>query len=115
MPSPRAWHDKLNQVLHQFGFLPSKCDPSLFIHSRPGVQLFALVYVDDILITWSSKVLIHDLIQKLNTSFAFKHLGEPDYFLGLELKYLPMDQSYLLKISTLETYSTRLLWMIVKA
>lgn len=37
--------------------------------------MFALVYVDDILITGSSP--------------ALKHLGKPDYFLGLEVKYLP--------------------------
>lgn len=33
-------------------------------------------------------MLIHDLIQKLQTQFALKHLGKPSYFLGIEVKYL---------------------------
>lgn len=51
------------------------------------MQLFALVYVDDILITGSAGALIHDLIKKLNKTFAFKHMGKPDYFLAIEVKY----------------------------
>lgn len=29
--APRAWFERLARVLHNFGFLTSKCDPSLFI------------------------------------------------------------------------------------
>lgn len=78
-------------MLHQFGFTPNKCDPSLFVYSSQGVQLFVLVYVDDILITGPTTSLIHDLIKKLNATFALKHLGKPDYFLGLEVKYQPNE------------------------
>lgn len=87
--APRAWHDRLKLALKQFGFSPSRCDSSLFIHTSKGVQLFALVYVDDILITGSSPSLIQDLINKLNKEFALTKMGRPDYFLGLEFKYLP--------------------------
>ena len=85
--APRAWYEKLHQALLHFGFLPSKCDHSLFVYQQTDVCLFALVYVDDILITGSSSPLIHDLINKLHNKFALKKLGKPEYFLGIEVKY----------------------------
>lgn len=48
--------------------------------------------------TGSSTKLISDLISKLNAKFALKHLGKPDYFFGIEVKYLP-NGSMLLKQS----------------
>lgn len=78
----------MTHALLQFGFHASRCDPSRFTYSRSGVCLHALVYVDDILITGSSAALVNDLIAKLHATFALKQLGKPDYFLGIEVKYL---------------------------
>lgn len=86
--APRAWYEWLTQALLLFGFKASKCDPSLFVYNHNGITLYALVYVDDILITGSSSKLVADLISKLNSNFALKHLGKPDYFLEIEVKYL---------------------------
>lgn len=61
----------------------------MFVYSHKGVTLYALVYVDDIIITGSSSKLIADLITKLNRTFALKELGAPDYFLGIEVKKIP--------------------------
>lgn len=113
--APRAWHDKLKQALHQFGFAPSKCDPSLFVHSSLGVQIFALVYVDDILITRSATSVIHDLICKLHATFSLKHMGKPDYFLGQEVKYQANGSIILTQANISEIYSTKLLCLISKA
>ncbi|XP_038995017.1 uncharacterized mitochondrial protein AtMg00810-like [Hibiscus syriacus] len=44
-----------------------------------------LVYVDDLLITRSSEVLIAELKHILNKKFKMKDLGELKYFLGLEV------------------------------
>lgn len=49
--APRAWYEKLTQALVQFSFSHNKCDHSLFIYSHQVVTLYALVYMDDILIT----------------------------------------------------------------
>lgn len=49
--------------------------------------MYALVYVDDILITGYNSVLAHDLINKLHFKFALKKLGKPSYFLGIEVQY----------------------------
>ncbi|KAK1662802.1 hypothetical protein QYE76_050961 [Lolium multiflorum] len=61
--SPCAWYARLSARLFQLGFTSSKADTSLFIFSRDGVQIYMLVYVDDLslpvlhpelLIVWSS-------------------------------------------------------------
>lgn len=69
----RAWYDKLTQVVVHFGFIHSKCDHSLFIYSHQGVTMYAIVYVDDILINGSSFTLVHKLINSLHTTFALKN------------------------------------------
>ncbi|KAK6120654.1 hypothetical protein DH2020_045604 [Rehmannia glutinosa] len=49
-----------------------------------GVQLFILIYVDDILLTGNDAQKISEVIHLLNQQFALKTLGEVNYFLGLE-------------------------------
>lgn len=44
--------------------------------------MYALVYVDDILFTWSSFTLLHKLITKLHEKFYLKKLG-----IGIEVHY----------------------------
>lgn len=85
--TPRAWYERLNGALIQFGFKSSRCDPSLFTYASGSNLVYALVYVDDIILTGSSPSIISDLINKLNAKFALKQVGELDYFLGIEVKH----------------------------
>lgn len=50
-----------------------------------------LIYVDDIIITGSSTVMVQNLITKLNDVFALKQLDDLGYFLGIEVKHLSND------------------------
>lgn len=59
----------------------------LSIATKVFISLYALIYVDDILITGSSSVLIHDLNNKLHTAFALKKLDKPSCFLGIKVKF----------------------------
>lgn len=49
--------------------------------------MYALVYVDDILLTGSSSSLLHTLINMLNDKFARKKLRIPQYFICIEAQY----------------------------
>lgn len=60
----------------------------LFLYMTKGIHLYALVYVDDILITGSNPSIVNDLITKLHSNFALKRLGSPKYFLGIEVQNL---------------------------
>ena len=52
--SPRAWYARLSARLLALGFASSKADTSLFFFRYRDVQIYMLVYVDDIVIAGSS-------------------------------------------------------------
>lgn len=59
---PRVWYDHLHLILCNWGFTNSKADSLLFFLHRPNGVVWLLVYVDDILVTGSSKTLINEFI-----------------------------------------------------
>ncbi|KAF7844886.1 Retrovirus-related Pol polyprotein from transposon TNT 1-94 [Senna tora] len=63
----------------------AKCDNSLFIKITTSSALYVLVYVDDVIITGSSKNEIQALVSKLHTQFSLKDLGPLHYFLGIQV------------------------------
>lgn len=58
-----------------YGFIESTVDYSLFIYATDSVKLYVLIYVDDILVTGSSKAAIDYFLSSLNDSFVVKDLG----------------------------------------
>jgi hypothetical protein len=84
--APRAWFARLSINLHALGFVPSKADTSLFLYDKPGVTVYVLIYVDDIVLTNSSDDAITALLHDLRGDFALKDLGPLHYFLGIEVK-----------------------------
>jgi len=84
--APRAWYERLTSTLMSFGFVHSKCDPSLLVLNTTADCLYVLIYVDDIILTGSSPSLLQAVISKLHFVFALKQLGDLDYFLGIEVK-----------------------------
>lgn len=87
--APRQWFERLKTTFLSFGFVNSKCDPSLFIYQHHSATLYMFIYVDDIIITGSSTVLIQQITNKPHQVFSLKQLGDLDYFLGLEVKKFP--------------------------
>jgi histone deacetylase 1/2 len=84
--APQAWYSCLNSKLHDFGFIPSKADTSLFLYQKSGITIFMLIYVDDIIVASSSIDDITSLVMDLNDHFAIKDLGDLHFFLGIEVK-----------------------------
>lgn len=83
----RAWFSRLSARLTELNFKGSKVDSSLFIYKANGIQIFVLIYVDDIIITSSHRGAISKLIQDLHSSFALKDLGPLNFFLGVEASW----------------------------
>lgn len=66
------------------GFSNSLADTLVFIYVNGDHILFCLVYVDDIIITRSSTVLIQSFISALSNRFSLKDPTDLTYFLGIE-------------------------------
>ncbi|XP_019190239.1 PREDICTED: uncharacterized protein LOC109184673 [Ipomoea nil] len=74
--APRAWFTRLHDFLVSVGFSPSKTDVSLFIYSRGNIQLYFLVYVDDILVMGSNSTHVATLIDKLALEFKQRYMKD---------------------------------------
>ena len=66
------------------GFVKSDTDPNLYYLRVGDEMLILLLYVDDMFLTGSSK-LIKDYKENLATEFNMKDLRQMHYFLGLEV------------------------------
>ena len=86
--APRAWNDRFTSFLPSIGFTFSHADPSLFVKVSGSSHVYLLLYVDDIIITGDSEVLIAEVKVALQAEFDMKDLGDLNFFLGLEIKYL---------------------------
>lgn len=84
--APRAWYEKLKKILLEWKFTKSKADSSLFFYMNQRQVIFALVYVDDIVITGNDHKVLQCFIDNLNTRFALKDMGELHQFLGIEVR-----------------------------
>jgi hypothetical protein len=84
-----AWFSRLSTKLLQLGSTASKANVSLFFFNKAGIQLYMLIYVDDIIIISSSTAATERLLYQLGTDFAIKNLGRLSYFLGIEVQHTP--------------------------
>ena len=82
---PQAWFTRLSNFLLQLGFKGSLVDTYLFIYLHGSVQVYMLVYVDDIIITGTHPTAISTFIFKLQEEFPLKDLGPLHFFLGIQV------------------------------
>lgn len=83
--SARCWNKRLHSVLLDLGFSQSKTDPCLYTKMVGNVRVSLLVYVDDILLGCVDASLLDQISNALKRQFDITDLGEPSYFLGLEI------------------------------
>lgn len=83
--APRVWYQSLSTFLLTLGFKQSVSDASLFVFHQDDLQMYILVYVDDIIITGSSHTAIRKTINALAAKFSLKDLGSLHFFLGVQI------------------------------
>ncbi|CAA7028514.1 unnamed protein product [Microthlaspi erraticum] len=83
--APRCWFAKLRTALIGYGFKQSYSDYSLFYLRKEGIEIYILVYVDDLVIGGNDSKAIGDFKQYLGECFHMKDLGKLKYFLGIEV------------------------------
>lgn len=87
--APRAWNERFTNFLPSIGFVSSHADPSLFVKASGKSKIYLLLYVDDIIITGNSDILITEVKDALQHEFDMKDLGPLHFFLGFEIHYVP--------------------------
>jgi hypothetical protein len=56
------------------------------MYHRAKVQMYLLIYVDDIILASSTDAAVEALLNDLRSEFALKDLGPLNYFMGIEVK-----------------------------
>ncbi|XP_020702165.1 uncharacterized protein LOC110113807, partial [Dendrobium catenatum] len=87
--APRQWYTTFTNYLIQIGFSHSQADPSLLILHRHHVQIYLLVYVDDILLTGNDTNAMNELVAQMKSRFTMNDLGSANHFLGIKIESTP--------------------------
>ena len=83
--SPRCWSKKINEVLAEIGFHPTRSDKCIFVRSSPDAPpAYILVYVDDCLISTVDPDDMKKIKEQLKARLDIKDLGPIATFLGLD-------------------------------
>ena len=73
---PRAWFEKLTQVVKRYGFIQGKTDHTMFTkHSHDGRVAIMIVYVHNIIITKDYLEQVKELKLVLGQEFEIEDLG----------------------------------------
>jgi len=83
--APRAWNEKLNQVLESLKFTRCSKEPSLYRKGVKDQKLLVAVYVDDLLVTGSNVSMIYEFKEEMSANFEMSDLGLLTYYLGIEV------------------------------
>jgi hypothetical protein len=83
--APKMWHKTFSTWAIEVGFFQSKFDQCLFIHSTKKQMM--IIYVDDLLMTAESPVLMGEMCELLTSRFKSRVMGVPSYFLGMNIVY----------------------------
>ncbi|GAA0168149.1 transmembrane signal receptor [Lithospermum erythrorhizon] len=83
--APRCWFAKLVTSLLSYGFCQSYSDYSLFSIRQGKLELYVLIYVDDLIVAGNNSSDISAFKAYLGRCFHMKDLGVLKYFLGVEV------------------------------
>ena len=83
--SLRAWYAKIDSFLLSLNCVQCKSDPNVYLKLINGSLMIIFLYVDDLLITGSSKDETASLKGAMNQAFSITDLGLLSQFLGLEI------------------------------
>ena len=84
--APRAWYAKMDNFLLSLGFERCKYDPNVYLQHVGDLLKVIVLYVDDILITWSCTNDIGAIKSSLHSEFSMTDLGLLKQFIGLEIE-----------------------------
>jgi hypothetical protein len=97
--APKAWYTTFTDWAISAGFTETEEDPCIFLH--PTHRAMVAMYVDDMLIAAETQEGMMAIQYLLTSKFQCRQLGEPNFFLGMNVDYDRVQGKILL---TQETY-----------
>ena len=83
--APKAWYEKMDSFLLSLGFSHCLFTSKVYIQRKDNELLILVLYVDDLILTGSSTILIDKVKFDLQQQFDMAYLGFLHYFLGLQV------------------------------
>ena len=83
--SPSAWYAKIDGFLLSLSFVQCKSNPNVYLKLILAYLMIIVLYLDDLLITRSSKKEIASMKDAMNHAFSMTDLGLLSQFLGLKI------------------------------
>ena len=93
--APRAWYAKIDGFLLSLNYCRCKSDLNVYLKLIYGSLIIIVLYVDDLLITESSKKEIASLKDAMNHAFSMTDLGLLSHFLGLKFLNQILESRYI--------------------
>lgn len=84
--APRSWYSRINAHLINLGFEKSLSEFTLYIKKVDNEILVVSLYVDDLLVTGSTKELIDEFKERMKDAFEMTDLGRKSFFLGMQVQ-----------------------------
>ena len=81
----RSWYSRIDTHLTNLGFKKSLSESTLYIKKADNEILVVSLYVDDLLVTGSSKELIDRFKEEMKDVFEMTDLGRMTFFLGMQV------------------------------
>ena len=83
--APKAWYEKMDSFLLSLGFSHYLSDSNVYILWKYKELIILVLYVDDLILTWSSTILINKVKFDLQQQFDIEDLGLLHYVFGLHV------------------------------
>ncbi|XP_055840140.1 uncharacterized protein LOC129907788 isoform X2 [Episyrphus balteatus] len=82
----RDWNRKINDVLVSIGFVRCKTDSCVYVLRNSQHMSIIGLYVDDLVIAYSSEAVFSDIMQNLNSHVEAIDRGPIKFYLGMEIE-----------------------------
>lgn len=101
--APCRWFLTFSKFLHTLGFKISNANPSLFSYNKSHIQIYIILYVNDMLVIGNNKMMVQQFIQPLSQKFRIKQLGLANTFPNIQITnsnngFFLNQQHYALKL-----------------
>jgi hypothetical protein len=84
--TPRMWYQHFDTHILRLGFVRSKIDHCVYSKEEGSCFIYALLYVDDMLLVENIMDTIKEVKNKLSSKFNMKDIGVVNFILGMKIK-----------------------------